>query len=77
MISTGFARKLGAIPEQIRRKSRTNPAEIARDFSALKIACSSNKYRFVFFIAWLAYFGVAQDRLRLGRVVEHSEKMLK
>ena len=35
VISTGIARKLGAIPEQIRRKSRTNPAEIARDFSAL------------------------------------------
>ena len=31
VISTGIARKLGAIPEQIRRKSRTNPAEIARE----------------------------------------------
>ncbi|MBR4048697.1 MAG: hypothetical protein IKK07_09640 [Bacteroides sp.] len=48
VISTGIVRKLGAIPEQIRRKSRTNPAEIAREFSALKIACSSNRYRFVF-----------------------------
>ena len=32
VIPTGIACKLGAIPEQIRRKFRTNPAEIARDF---------------------------------------------
>jgi hypothetical protein len=66
VISTGIARKLGAIPEQIRRKSRTNPAEIARESFALEIACFSNRYRFVLFFAWLAHFGVAQDRLRLG-----------
>ena len=34
VISTGIARKLGAISEQIRRKSRTNPTEIAREFFA-------------------------------------------
>ena len=32
VISIGIARKLGAIPEQIWRKSRTNPAEIVREF---------------------------------------------
>jgi hypothetical protein len=46
VISTGIARKLGAIPEQIRRKFRTNPAEIAREFSVVNqidtdLLCSS------------------------------------